>query len=42
MEETKKRILLVEDDFNFGTVLKDFLTLNGFEVILAKNGARGF
>ena len=42
MEDTTKRILLAEDDFNFGSVLKDFLSLNGFEVILAKNGLEGF
>ena len=36
------RILLVEDDPNFGIVLKDYLGLNGFEVTLAKNGMEGF
>lgn len=41
MEELK-RILLVEDDPNFGTVLKDYLTMSGFEVTLAKNGVEGF
>ena len=27
-----KRILLVEDDPNFGTVLKDYLVMSGFDV----------
>ncbi|MFM1807643.1 MAG: hypothetical protein RLZZ242_368 [Bacteroidota bacterium] len=36
------RILLVEDDPNFGIVLRDYLNLNGFEVTLAKNGMEGF
>lgn len=42
MEEFKKRILLVEDDPNFGTVLKDYLMMNDYEVIHAKNGMEGF
>ena len=37
-----KRILLVEDDPNFGTVLKDYLVMSGFDVTLAKNGMEGF
>ncbi len=39
--ETQKRILLVEDDPNFGPMLRDFLKLNGFEVVLATNGIDG-
>lgn len=35
------RILLVEDDPNFGTVLKDYLTLNDYKVTLAKDGLEG-
>jgi DNA-binding NarL/FixJ family response regulator len=35
-------ILLVEDDQNFGIVLREFLSLNDFEVTLAKNGMEGF
>jgi DNA-binding response OmpR family regulator len=35
------RILLVEDDPNFGTVLKDYLTLNDYDVTLAKDGLEG-
>ena len=42
MEEQQKRILLVEDDPNFGTVLKDYLTMNDYEVTHAKNGMEGF
>ncbi len=40
--EANKKILLVEDDQNFGTVLREYLTLNDFEVTLAKNGMEGF
>jgi DNA-binding response OmpR family regulator len=36
--ENINRILLVEDDLNFGAVLKDYLMLNDFDVTLAKNG----
>jgi two-component system, OmpR family, response regulator len=43
METTEtKKILLVEDDQNFGSILKDYLILNDFEVTLAKNGMEGF
>ena len=42
MEESLKKILLVEDDPNFGTVLKEYLSLNGYEVVHAKNGMEGF
>jgi two-component system, OmpR family, response regulator len=43
METTEiKKILLVEDDQNFGAILKDYLSLNDFEVTLAKNGMEGF
>ena len=40
--ENNKKILLVEDDLNFGAVLKDYLILNDFDVVLAKNGMEGF
>ena len=33
-----KKILLVEDDPNFGTVLKDYLALNDYDVHHAKDG----
>ena len=42
MEKENKRILLVEDDQNFGAILKDYLMLNDFDVVLAKNGMEGF
>jgi len=35
------RILLVEDDPNFGTVLKDYLELNDYNVTHAKDGLEG-
>ena len=38
---TGKRILLVEDDPNFGTVLKDYLMLNDYDVTHAKDGLEG-
>jgi len=37
----QKKILLVEDDQNFGTVLKDYLSLNDYNVTLAKDGLEG-
>jgi DNA-binding response OmpR family regulator len=37
-----KNILLVEDDPNFGIVLRDYLNFNGFQITLAKNGMEGF
>ncbi|HQA74296.1 MAG: response regulator transcription factor [Flavobacterium sp.] len=40
--ENKNKILLVEDDQNFGIVLREYLTLHDFEVTLAKNGMEGF
>ncbi|WP_452221016.1 response regulator transcription factor [Lacinutrix salivirga] len=42
MEEQQKKILLVEDDPNFGIVLKDYLSMNDYEVTHAKNGMEGF
>jgi DNA-binding response OmpR family regulator len=36
-----KKILLVEDDPNFGTVLKDYLMLNDYDVTHAKDGLDG-
>jgi len=38
---TNKKILLVEDDPNFGTVLKDYLMLNDYTVTHAKDGLEG-
>ncbi len=42
METSNKKILLVEDDPNFGTVLKDYLEMNDFDIVHAKNGMEGF
>lgn len=38
---SNKKILLVEDDPNFGIVLKDYLTLSNFDVVHAKDGIEG-
>ncbi len=38
----KQKILLVEDDMNFGIILRDYLMLNGYDVTLARNGMEGF
>lgn len=37
----KAKILLIEDDVNFGNVLKNFLELQGYEVKLARDGMAG-
>ncbi len=42
MKTNQRRILLVEDDPNFGNILKEYLMINGYEVTLAKNGIEGF
>ena len=42
MISKNKQILLAEDDVNFGTVLRDYLQLNGYKVVLARNGLEGF
>ncbi len=34
-------VLLVEDDTNFGAILKDYLELNDYQVTLAKDGIEG-
>lgn len=41
MENTKATILLVEDDVNLGYILKDYLEMSGFDVILEKDGVKG-
>ncbi len=41
MENVKYKILLVEDDPNFGKVLKNYLELNDYEVELARDGILG-
>ncbi len=42
MNDKKPRILLTEDDVSFGKILKDYLTLNGFEVVHTKDGVDGW
>ena len=42
MKNSNKKILLVEDDPNFGSILKEYLSLNEYNVILAKNGIEGY
>ena len=39
--DKKQKILLVEDDPNFGPMLRDFLRLNNYDVVLATNGIDG-
>lgn len=41
MEGQKSKILLVEDDSNFGSVLKNYLELNDYEVTLERDGRLG-
>jgi DNA-binding response OmpR family regulator len=41
MNAEQKKILIVEDDYNFGNILKDYLMLNDYFVVLAKNGIEG-
>src|SRR6188768_3078813 len=38
----KSKILLVEDDPNFGSVLKNYLELNDYDVKLASDGFAGY
>jgi len=39
--DKKNRILLVEDDPNFGSILKSYLELNDFDVMLKNDGKKG-
>lgn len=39
---TKPRILLAEDDPNFGTVLKNYLELNDYDVVLCADGNEAY
>ena len=41
MITTNKKVLLVEDDQNFGIILRDYLELNDYDVALARNGVEG-
>lgn len=38
----KIKVLLVEDDINLGNLLKQYLTLKGFQTELCRNGADGY
>lgn len=42
MEKPKIKLLLIEDDTNFGAVLKDFLTFNDYDVVHAVDGEDGW
>lgn len=42
METPATRLLLVEDDPNFGTVLKDYLELHDYAVVLCTDGLQGY
>lgn len=37
----KHKVLLIEDEKNFGMVLRDYLGMNGYEVTLCENGELG-
>lgn len=39
--EKKNKVLLVEDDPNFGSILKSYLELNEFDVMLKADGKQG-
>lgn len=41
MSEQKQRILLVEDDKNFGDVLRSYLEVHDFDITLATDGEAG-
>jgi DNA-binding NtrC family response regulator len=38
---TRKRVLLLEDDFQFKSILTDFLVDNAYDVVAVGNGAEG-
>ncbi len=42
MKKSKAKLLLVEDDANLGFVLNDFLSIEGYNTVLAKDGEEGF
>ena len=42
MRNNSKKILIVEDDYNFGSILRDYLTLNSYKVVLATNVKDGY
>lgn len=42
MKKFKAKILLVEDDTNLGFVLSDFLGMNNYDIVLARDGQEGY
>lgn len=42
LDKTKRSILLVEDNYNFGNILRDNLELKNYNIILARDGIEGF
>ena len=42
MKKNSKKILLVEDDVNFGNILKEYLQINNYDLVLARNGIEGY
>jgi DNA-binding response OmpR family regulator len=42
MNDSKLKVLVVEDDENLGRMLMDYLKVKGYEVSLAKDGEEGF
>lgn len=42
MEELKTKVLLVEDEANLGSLLRDYLNAKGYDTILCTNGQDGF
>jgi len=41
MPETKTKILIIEDDREIAAIEKDFLEINGFEVVIENDGLEG-
>ena len=41
MKNANEKILIVEDDDEIATIEKDFLEINGFEVVVENNGSEG-
>ena len=41
MPETKAKILIIEDDREIAAIEKDFLEINGFEVVIENDGLEG-
>ena len=42
MKNSNKKILIVEDDINFGNILKEYLQINNYDLVLARNGIEGY